>query len=121
MNKQFNSLIYWIKTFFLIRYLPTYIINISIIYIYIFFRKPYFAVKETQKKRKKDDQQLFVKTITQAIQSCKDVDEFEAFGICVAAKVRKMSETQFLMAEPLINSILSKGLLNNLTPEKFLW
>jgi len=60
---------------------------------------------------------LFVKTITQAIQGCKDIDEYEAFGICVAAKVRKMSETQYLMAEPLINSILSKGLSNHLTPD----
>ncbi|XP_022177740.1 uncharacterized protein LOC111038811 [Myzus persicae] len=28
-----------------------------------------------------------------------------------------MSETQYLMAEPLINSILSKGLSNHLTPD----
>jgi len=58
-----------------------------------------------------------MKTITQAIQGCKDIDQFEAFGICVAAKVRKMSETQYLMAEPLINLILSKGLSNYLTPD----
>lgn len=70
-----------------------------------------------QKKRKKDDSLNFAKTITEAINNCKDIDEFEALGICVAAKTRKMTQVQYLIAESLINTVLSKGLLNTLTPD----
>lgn len=89
----------------------------------------FFFIKETfdsskqhvttvpSKKRKKDDSLRFAQTITETVNNCKDIDEFEAFGNCVTAKTRKMNQVQYLIAESLINTVLSKGLLNTLTPD----
>lgn len=45
----------------------------------------------------------------------KKEDEYDAFGFVVAAKLRKMTEDQRIHAEFLINQIIHKGLLNNLS------
>lgn len=45
----------------------------------------------------------------------KKEDEHQLFGSHVAAKLKKMNETQQIYAENLINQILFKGQLNRLT------
>lgn len=47
-------------------------------------------------------------------------DEFTAFGITVAAKLRQMDQLQRLYAENIINQTLFKGMLNQLSDE-LLW
>lgn len=47
----------------------------------------------------------------------RDGDEHDAFGITVAAKLRKMEENQRLFAENIINQTLYKGMLFQLTPQ----
>lgn len=44
-------------------------------------------------------------------------DEYDAFGITIAAKLRRMDENQRLMAENIVNQIMYKGLRFQLTPE----
>lgn len=44
-------------------------------------------------------------------------DEFDAFGVTVAAKLRKMDEKQRLLSEVLITDILFKGMMTKLTEE----
>lgn len=42
-------------------------------------------------------------------------DEYEAIGISVAAKLRKMNYTQKLLAEGLINKVLMMGIFDELS------
>lgn len=44
-------------------------------------------------------------------------DEMEAVGISIAAKLRRMDDFQRILAENLVNKILMKGLLKELTRE----
>ncbi|XP_077288983.1 uncharacterized protein LOC143913201 [Arctopsyche grandis] len=44
-------------------------------------------------------------------------DEYDAFGITIAAKLRRMDENQRLMAENIVNQIMYKGLRFQLSPE----
>jgi hypothetical protein len=43
-------------------------------------------------------------------------DEYDALGKTIAAKMRKMNEYQRIFADKLINDVLFKGLLEQLTP-----
>lgn len=45
-----------------------------------------------------------------------ETSEYEAVGINVSKKLEKMDSVQAIYAERLINEILSKGLLNQITP-----
>lgn len=55
-----------------------------------------------------------MKTCTEVLQQ-KETDEFNAVGINVASKLRKMNPTQQVLAEGLINKILMKGIFEELT------
>jgi len=50
--------------------------------------------------------------------SSTETTEYEAVGINVGKKLEKMKSSQAIYAESLINIILSKGLLNQLIPNK---
>lgn len=56
-----------------------------------------------------------MKTCSDALKVKDDVDEYQAVGISVAAKLQKMNDRQKIIAELLVNKILTKGLLNQLT------
>ncbi|XP_075070944.1 uncharacterized protein LOC142159944 [Mixophyes fleayi] len=74
-----------------------------------------------QKKRKiyKDDD-LSNELLSQAAAILsKNNDEYDAFGITVASKLRRMDEKQRLIAEVLITDILYKGMLNQLNEETY--
>ncbi|GAB6022176.1 hypothetical protein CHUAL_006313 [Chamberlinius hualienensis] len=44
-----------------------------------------------------------------------DISEFDAFGIFVSKKLQRMDQTQAIYAESLINTVLRRGQLTNLT------
>ncbi|KAM3912758.1 uncharacterized protein RB166_018200 isoform 1-T2 [Leptodactylus fuscus] len=50
----------------------------------------------------------------------KNNDEYDAFGITVASKLRRMDEKQRLVAEVLIMDVLYKGMLNQLSEESYI-
>lgn len=45
-----------------------------------------------------------------------EIDEYDAVGINVSNKLKKMDNKQSIYADLLINKILCKGLLGTLTP-----
>lgn len=58
----------------------------------------------------------FMKACTKSLSApVQQIPEFEATGINVAKKLQRMNQIQALYAEGLINKILQKGILNNLT------
>lgn len=62
--------------------------------------------------------QDFLKTCSEAMKVNDNVDEYQvyqALGISFAAKLKRMNDQQQIIAELLVNKILSKGLLNQLT------
>lgn len=59
----------------------------------------------------------FLKACTQALNQSAEINEYDAIGINVAAKLKKMENKQSIYADLLINKILSKGLLGSLTPK----
>lgn len=67
------------------------------------------------KQKRKNDQQLntFMATCTDALKS--QIDEYEAIGLNVAAKLRKMDANQAILAESVINKVLYKGMFKQLT------
>lgn len=68
-------------------------------------------------KRKALAKTDFMKVCQRALEmSSSETTEYEAVGINVGKKLEKMNTTQAIYAESLINIILSKGLLNQLTP-----
>ncbi|XP_063775193.1 lysophospholipase-like protein 1 isoform X1 [Pseudophryne corroboree] len=74
-----------------------------------------------QKKRKmykEDDLSNELLSQAAAILSKND-DEYDAFGITVASKLRRMEEKQRLIAEVLITDILYKGMLNQINEETY--
>lgn len=52
-------------------------------------------------------------TCTDALKS--QIDEYEAIGLNVAAKLRKMDANQAILAESVINKVLYKGMFKQLT------
>lgn len=66
-----------------------------------------------RKKLEKEETQDFLRTCTSALG--RENDEFEAVGVNVAAKLKRMDSTQQIYAELLIQKILAKGLLGNLS------
>lgn len=74
-------------------------------------------INSTKKKRTVTDRQVeFIKSCTQALSQNTEINEYDAIGINVAAKLKKMENKQSIYADLLINKILSKGLLGLLTP-----
>lgn len=71
----------------------------------------------SKKKRKAIDRQNdFLKICSEAL-SKDDIDEYDAIGINVASKLKRMDPTQSIHADLLINKVLTQGLLGNLTSE----
>lgn len=66
------------------------------------------SVKKKQKAS--DRQEEFFKICTQALTK-DDVTEYDAIGINVASKLKRMNQTQSIYADLLINKILTQGLL----------
>lgn len=50
-------------------------------------------------------------------QNSQDISEFEAVGVSIAKKLQRMDSRQSILAESLINTIRTKGLLNRLTDQ----
>lgn len=75
------------------------------------------ALNPTKKKRTAaaDRQMEFMKACTQALSQSTEISEYDAIGINVAAKLKKMENKQRIYADLLINKILSNGLLGTLT------
>lgn len=77
------------------------------------------------RKRKKgklyNDDDLSNELLSQAAAIlAKNNDEYDAFGITVASKLRRMEEKQRLVAEVLIMDVLYKGMLNQLSEESYI-
>ncbi|XP_071986470.1 uncharacterized protein [Engystomops pustulosus] len=77
------------------------------------------------RKRKKgklyNDDDLSNELLSQAAAILsKNNDEYDAFGITVASKLRRMEEKQRLVAEVLIMDVLYKGMLNQLSEESYI-
>ncbi|XP_050297445.1 uncharacterized protein LOC126736879 [Anthonomus grandis grandis] len=62
-------------------------------------------------------QQIFMKSCTDALKNCDEESESTAFGKFVATKHRKLNESQRMYAETLITKILHKAALNQLTED----
>lgn len=57
-----------------------------------------------------------MKTCASALSSVSEkIDEFDAIGVNIAAKLKKMNTTQQILAESLFQKIIQKGLFNQLT------
>ncbi|KAB0803060.1 hypothetical protein PPYR_00030 [Photinus pyralis] len=67
--------------------------------------------KTTIKKRNEE----FMEFCKQQLQAHNDIDEYDAVGISWAKKLKRMNPEQAVYAESLINSIVSRGLLNKLS------
>ncbi|XP_069811233.1 uncharacterized protein [Dendropsophus ebraccatus] len=76
------------------------------------------APTPSQKKRKPVNDDLSRQLLSEAaaVLNQKE-DEFDAFGVTVAAKLRKMDDKQRLLSEVLITDILFKGMMKKLTEE----
>ncbi|XP_050296898.1 uncharacterized protein LOC126736543 isoform X4 [Anthonomus grandis grandis] len=62
-------------------------------------------------------QQIFMKSCTDALKNCDQESESTAFAKFVATKHRKLNESQQMYAETLITKILHKAALNQLTED----
>lgn len=74
--------------------------------------------KKRQKMTTADAQREFMESCSKALAesaSHQEVDETEALGILVAKKLQRMDPIQAILAEDLINSVLRKGLMKQLT------
>ncbi|KAM9316717.1 uncharacterized protein PAF06_007784 [Gastrophryne carolinensis] len=73
---------------------------------------------QNQKRRRTINEELSRQLLSEAtaILNQKE-DEFDAFGVTVAAKLRKMDEKQRLISEVLITDILFKGMMKKLNEE----
>ncbi|XP_073419487.1 uncharacterized protein [Dendrobates tinctorius] len=77
------------------------------------------------RKRKKgklyNDDDLSNELLSQAAAILsKNNDEYDAFGVTVASKLRRMEEKQRLVAEVLVMDVLYKGMLNQLSEESYI-
>ena len=69
------------------------------------------------KNRKRDAQSGFLDICIKALKATSQLSEFDAVGINVGKKLAKMDAIQALYAESLINDVLRKGVLKQLTEE----
>lgn len=79
----------------------------------------FFPVSQPQKvntNKKKRTVDEFMMACTQALSKNTEIDEYDAVGINVTNKLKKMDNKQSIYADLLINKILCKGLLGTLTP-----
>lgn len=79
----------------------------------------FFPVSQPQKlntNKKKRTVDEFMMACTQALSKNTEIDEYDAIGINVTNKLKKMENKQSIYADLLINKILAKGLLGTLTP-----
>lgn len=79
-----------------------------------FTSTPHVAPKK--KKKANDVQKDFLKICSEAL-SKDDIDEYDAIGINVASKLKRMNPTQSIYADAFINKVITQGLLGHLTPE----
>jgi hypothetical protein len=85
------------------------------------FQKPSTSDKRTSTavrlKRKKlmETRDEIMRNCTESLTRSCVPDEYEAIGISIAAKLRKMNYTQKLLAEGLINKVLMKGIFDELS------
>ncbi|XP_069835392.1 uncharacterized protein [Dendropsophus ebraccatus] len=78
-------------------------------------------IRKRKKAKLYNDDDLSNELLTQAAAILsKNNDEYDAFGITVASKLRKMEEKQRLVAEVLIMDVLYKGMLNQLSEESYI-
>lgn len=83
------------------------------------------ATIRRQRKRKMysvhSEEEIGERLLTQATALLtKNNDEYDAFGIMVSSKLRKMDDQQRLLAEVLIMDVLYKGFINQLNEESFI-
>ncbi|KAM9325922.1 uncharacterized protein PAF06_002068 [Gastrophryne carolinensis] len=83
------------------------------------------ATIRRQRKRKMysahSEEEIGERLLTQATALLtKNDDEYDAFGIMVSSKLRKMDDQQRLLAEVLIMDVLYKGFINQLNEESFI-
>lgn len=72
--------------------------------------------KRNRKSEFQQQQQEFMKTCTNVLQEKETkIDEYHAVGINVASKLQKMDPMQQVLAEALINKVLTKGIFKELT------
>lgn len=64
-----------------------------------------------------DRQDEFFKIRTQALTKYDVTTEYDAVGINVASKLKRMDQTQSIYADLLISKVLAQGLLGTLTSE----
>ncbi|XP_075698220.1 uncharacterized protein LOC142663446 isoform X2 [Rhinoderma darwinii] len=78
-------------------------------------------IRKRKKGKMYNDDDLSNELLSQAAAILsKNNDEFDAFGITVASKLRRMEEKQRLVAEVLIMDVLYKGMLNQLSEESYI-
>ncbi|XP_025420503.1 uncharacterized protein LOC112690666 [Sipha flava] len=80
------------------------------------FLLPFLLYRKKKKRKAIDRQNDFLKLCSEAL-SKDDIDEYDAIGINVASKLKRMDPTQSIHADLLINKVLTQGLLGNLTSE----
>lgn len=81
----------------------------------LLFKKKKTSCKE-QNCFREDQELAFMNACTTELnRRDNECNEFQAVGINVAAKLEKMMHTQQMYAELLINKVLFKGLMGNLT------
>ncbi|XP_044151914.1 uncharacterized protein LOC122939810 isoform X1 [Bufo gargarizans] len=78
-------------------------------------------IRKRKKGKMYNDDDLSNELLSQAAAILsKNNDEYDAFGITVASKLRRMEEKQRLVAEVLIMDVLYKGMLNQLSEESYI-
>lgn len=80
------------------------------------FFQPSPQISGKRKRKITDRREEFSKVCTKAL-TTNDITEYDAIVINVAAKLKRMNQTQYIHAESLINKILTQGLLGTLTSE----
>ncbi|KAM4032669.1 uncharacterized protein ACNLHF_019857 isoform 2-T2 [Anomaloglossus baeobatrachus] len=78
-------------------------------------------IRKRKKAKLYNDDDLSNELLSQAAAILsKNNDEYDAFGVTVASKLRRMEEKQRLVAEVLIMDVLYKGMLNQLSEESYI-
>ncbi|CAI6370277.1 unnamed protein product [Macrosiphum euphorbiae] len=81
-----------------------------------FFFQPNKRLLKKKKRKITDRQDEFLKVCTKAL-TTNYITEYDAIGINVASKLKRMKQTQYIYSESLINKVLTQGLLETLTSE----
>lgn len=80
------------------------------------FKSPINPTQKFKKRKRDENVTDFMKTCASALSSVSEkIDEFDAIGVNIAAKLKKMNTTQQILAEGLFQKIIKKGLFNQLT------